>query len=59
MNTEQTSKNIFMYKDNCLELELMANQPTTAVRELEEHEPRNVADAPGEERSDETALLPT
>ena len=40
-------------KKNCFELELMIKQLTTVVRELEEHEFRNIADVLGEDRSAE------
>ena len=39
--------------ENCFELELMVKQLTTVVRELEEHEFRNIADVLGEDRSTE------
>ena len=39
--------------ENCFELELMVQQLTTVVRELEEHEFRNIADVLGEDRSTE------
>ena len=52
-NEEPCTKKQRPDKDNCFELELMVNQLTTVVRELEEHEFRNVADVLGEERSDE------
>ena len=40
-------------EENCFRLELMVKQLTTVVRELEEHEFRNIADVLGEDRSTE------
>ena len=40
-------------KGNCFDMEFMIQQLTTGVRELEEHEFRNVADVLGEDRSAE------
>ena len=41
-------------KVNCFEMEFMIKQLNAVVRELEEHEFRNVADVLGEDRSTET-----
>ena len=38
-------------KDNCFEMGLMIQQLTTVVRELEEHEFRNVTDTLGEDQT--------
>ena len=48
-----TSKKQKSDKGNCFYMELMIQQLTTVVRELEEHEFRNVADVLREDRSDE------
>ena len=40
-------------KDTCFEMELMVKQLTTVVKELEEHEFRNIADVLGEDRNTE------
>ena len=48
-----TSKKQKSDKDNCFDMGLTIQQLTTIVRELEEHEFRNVAEVLGEDRSDE------
>ena len=40
-------------KDNCSDMELIIKQLTTVAGELDKHEPRNVADAPRENRNAE------
>ena len=40
-------------KDNCSDMELIIKQLTAVVRELDKHEPRNVVDAPRENRNAE------
>ena len=48
-----TSKKQKSDKGNCFDMEIMIQQLTTVVRELEEHDFRNVAEVFGEDRSDE------
>ena len=52
-----TSKKQKSDKGNCFYMELMTHQLTTVVRELEEHEFRNVADVLREDRSDEIDVV--
>ena len=48
-----TSKKQKSDKGNCFDMDVMIQQLTKIVRELEEHEFRNVAEVLGEDRSDE------
>ena len=48
-----TSKKQKSDKGNCFDMDVMIQQLTNIVRELEEHEFRNVAEVLGEDRSDE------
>ena len=50
---EPTNKKQKLEKGNCSNMELMIQQLTTVVRELEEHEFCNVTDLLGEDRNDE------
>ena len=50
---EPTNKKQKSEKGNCSDMELMIQQLTTVVRELEEHEFWNVTDLLGEDRNDE------
>ena len=50
---EPTNKKQKSGKGNCSNMELMIQQLTTVVRELEEHEFWNVTDLLGEDRNDE------